>query len=70
MHVDYANANPSLQFFVTRIGCGIVRYRDKDIAPLFAAAPANCDLPEEWGIVIRTIPTVPEQMAKRRGSAD
>jgi hypothetical protein len=36
--IDYANANPAVQFFVTR-GCGIVGYADKDIAPMFAAAP-------------------------------
>lgn len=36
------------RFQVTRIGCGLAGYRDADIAPLFACAPANCHLPAEW----------------------
>lgn len=33
---------------VTRIGCGLAGYKDKDIAPMFKNAPSNCRLPEEW----------------------
>lgn len=35
-------------FLVTRVGCGKGGYRDEDIAPLFANAPANCRLPRSW----------------------
>jgi len=34
---------------VTRIGCGFAGYNDQQIGPLFAGAPANCQLPQGWG---------------------
>lgn len=46
--LDYARAHPELTFNVTRIGCGLAGYTDSEIAPLFANAPANCQLPEGW----------------------
>lgn len=46
--IAYARNHPELSFQVTRIGCGLAGYRDKDIAPLFANAPANCRLPDGW----------------------
>ena len=36
--IEYAKSHPEFFFYVTRIGCGIAGFRDKDIAPLFAAA--------------------------------
>lgn len=44
----YATSNPELTFNVTRIGCGLAGYKDKDIAPMFVNAPSNCILPQEW----------------------
>lgn len=43
-----AASRPDLKFFVTRIGCGLAGYKDAEIAPLFAGAPPNCELPEGW----------------------
>lgn len=43
-----AIAHPNLTFQVTRIGCGLAGYADSDIAPMFADAPTNCELPEGW----------------------
>ena len=34
--IRFAQANRSLKFLVTRIGCGIAGFRDEEIAPLFA----------------------------------
>jgi len=52
MHVDrfikYAKENQFMTFNVTRIGCGLAGYKDKDIAPMFSDAPINCNLPKEW----------------------
>lgn len=52
VHVEafktFAALHPELQFQVTRIGCGLAGYHDRDIAPLFKGAPANCELPEGW----------------------
>ncbi len=48
--IVYAICHPELRFFVTRIGCGLAGYTDKDIAPLFveAATLPNCELPKGW----------------------
>lgn len=45
--LTYAERNPEL-FFVTRIGCGIAGFTDRQIAPLFKNAPSNCSLPDTW----------------------
>lgn len=37
-----------LQYFVTRVGCGLAGYSDEDIAPLFKGCGDNCNFPEEW----------------------
>ena len=36
--IDFAKAHPNKRFLVTRIGCGIAGFDDKDIAPLFEKA--------------------------------
>jgi len=40
--------NRNLDFFVTRIGCGLAGYKDEQIAPLFKNASNNCSFAEEW----------------------
>ena len=44
----YASQHPEESFFVTRIGCGLAGYTDKDIAPFFRGAPANCIFDIKW----------------------
>ena len=44
----YAAWCNGLEFFITRIGCGLAGYKDADIGPLFAGAPPNCELPHGW----------------------
>jgi hypothetical protein len=51
----YAASQPKTDFFVTRIGCGLAGFDDGQIAPLFAAAPDNCSLPEPWQSLIGQI---------------
>lgn len=46
--VWFAKCHPQMQFFVTRIGCGFAGFTDKEIAPMFADAPDNCELPIGW----------------------
>ena len=48
--IEYAKSHPDLFFYVTRIGCGIAGFRDKDIAPLFkdAAGVENICLPKSF----------------------
>lgn len=36
--IDFAKNHPKLKFLVTRIGCGIAGFDDKEIAPLFTNA--------------------------------
>jgi hypothetical protein len=48
---DFVNAslaNPHIQFWVTRVGCGLAGFDDKDIAPLFKRCGSNCNMPEPW----------------------
>lgn len=44
---DFTNLYYPVEFFVTRVGCGLAGYRDEDIAPLFKGA-MNCSFAEEW----------------------
>ena len=53
--IAFAKEHPELFFYVTRIGCGIAGFRDRDIAPLFAEAvnAANICLPEKFVKVLK-----------------
>lgn len=44
----YALANPALDFYVTRVGCGIAGFSDSQIAPLFVGSPSNCTFDPQW----------------------
>lgn len=48
--IRFAKANPSLEFLVTEIGCGLAGYKPKDIAPLFVGALgiSNIKLPPRF----------------------
>ena len=52
--IAFAKAHPELQFFVTRIGCGIAGFTDAQMAPLFKAATAlsNVWLPKRFWEVL------------------
>ncbi len=44
----YATAHPELTFDVVKIGCGLAGFTELEMAPLFAGAPANVNLPSGW----------------------
>ncbi len=44
----HAAQHPGAEFLVTRVGCVLAGHSDAAIAPMFAAAPANCSLPATW----------------------
>ncbi len=48
--IEFAKSHPDLFFYVTRIGCGIAGFRDREIAPLFQAAKEveNICLPKSF----------------------
>jgi hypothetical protein len=46
--IAFAREHPEYLFQVTRVGCGLAGYQDHQIAPMFASAPDNCELPEGW----------------------
>ncbi len=48
--LNFAQNNPELNFYVTRIGTGLAGYKDEDIAPMFVSeeAPENCFFDVEW----------------------
>ena len=41
----YAREHPELTFRIVAIGCGLAGYTPAQIAPFFAEAPENCELP-------------------------
>jgi len=43
-----AEERPHLEFLVTKIGCGLAGYSERQIIPFFKGAPANVRLPEGW----------------------
>lgn len=44
----FARSRPDLVFKVTRIGCGLARLRDCDMANMFYGSPDNCYFDEKW----------------------
>lgn len=47
LFVQFTKDNPSMRFFVSRVGCGLAGFKDRQIAPLFKGA-INCSFAEEW----------------------
>ena len=52
--IKYASEHPELKFLVTKIGCGVAKFRPEHIAPLFAQAKdlTNVYLPAEFWLYI------------------
>lgn len=46
--ICYADTHRASVFDVTAIGTGLAGYTHEQIAPMFAGAPHNCNLPREW----------------------
>lgn len=44
----FAYGHPEMTFQVTRIGCGLAGYEDKDIASMFSDSPPNCEFDTAW----------------------
>lgn len=53
--ISFASAHPEQFFYVTRIGCGIAGFKEKEIAPLFANAIGleNVCLPEGFAKILK-----------------
>lgn len=50
--IAYARQNPHLTFQLTPIGCGLAGFKPEQIAPMFADAPSNVIMPEEFKAVL------------------
>ena len=50
--LDYARQRPSVTFELTPIGCGLAGYRPEQIAPMFADAPSNVQLPDAFATAL------------------
>ena len=48
--IEFAKTHSGLKFLVTRVGCGIAGFKDKEMAPLFEGAKVleNVYLPESF----------------------
>jgi hypothetical protein len=56
-YIEFARQHPELTFLTTEIGCGLSKYKPKDIAPLFEKAieVPNIYLPKRfWHKLIKT----------------
>lgn len=52
--LGYAHSHAGYVYYLTRIGCGLAGYKDKDIAPMFKGLPHNSDIPEDWARFLLT----------------
>ena len=50
--LDFARTHPELTFRVTEIGCGIAGYTPTQVAPFFAGAARNVELPRSFSTVL------------------
>lgn len=50
--IEYAKQHPELDFYVTRVGCGLAGYSNEDIAPMFQGVPSNCLMPVKWASLL------------------
>lgn len=48
----FANLNPTKEFYVTNIGCGLAGYKPQQIAPMFRGAPINCHFSPEFEVLL------------------
>lgn len=46
--INFAQRRLDLQFFVSRVGCGLAGFTDTEIAYQFSNLPSNLRLPPEW----------------------
>lgn len=46
--VEYARSHPELEFWLTKVGCGIAGHREQDVKPFFADTPPNVIKPAGW----------------------
>lgn len=46
--LNYALEHKEIEFYITKIGCGLAGYKEDDIKPMFYNAPINCKLPDGW----------------------
>lgn len=52
--IEYAKTHPNNRFLVTRVGCGIAGFTDKQMAPLFQEAfeLPNVNFPKNWWSIL------------------
>lgn len=50
--IRFAGSRPDLTFELTPVGCGLAGYKPAQIAPMFAEAPGNVQLPPEFKNVL------------------
>ena len=51
--IRYATAHSHEMFIITKIGCGLAGFKEKDIAPMFNYAPENCKFTADWELIRR-----------------
>jgi len=44
----FAQANPQLEFLLTKVGCGLAGFPEEEMESLFDVVPENIIKPKEW----------------------
>jgi hypothetical protein len=48
-----AKLSPDCLFWLTRVGCGLAGYNDREIAPMFRGVTENVNVPKLWELYLR-----------------
>lgn len=69
--IEFASSHREYTFLVTKIGCGIAGFREKDIAPLFSKSldVENIILPESFVAIIEAAERYANEMSTMRFKA-
>lgn len=46
--IRFAQSNPDEEFYVTKVGTGLSKLNDAQVAPLFLGSPSNCIFDKDW----------------------
>jgi len=46
--IEYARSHPELEFWLTKVGCGIAGHIEDEVKPFFADTPPNVIKPPGW----------------------
>lgn len=49
----FAEANPHLTFYLTKVGCGLAGFDEEEMKQMFYYLPVNVIVPKGWGVSLK-----------------